>query len=94
MDGGLHLLHMLGPFIASSIDTTSDRYRVIVMTCLAYATVTALMTATFGHVPLLLTALLLIAAGLCNPRLRGGISTFPAGHCRARPEKPTQSLES
>lgn len=70
------LPHMLGPFISRRIDTASDGRRVIAAACLAYAVITALMTATFGHVPLLLTALLLIAAGLCGPLLTGGISTF------------------
>lgn len=70
------LPHMLGPFIARRIDTASDGRRVIATACLAYAVITGLMTATFGHVPLLLTALLLIAAGLCGPLLTGGISTF------------------
>lgn len=70
------LPHMLGPFIARSIDTANDGRRVIATACLAYATITALMTATFGHIPLLLTVLLLIAAGLCGPLLTGGISTF------------------
>lgn len=70
------LPHMLGPFIARSIDTANDGRRVIATACLAYAAITALMTATFGHVPLLLTVLLLIAAGLCGPLLTGGISTF------------------
>ncbi len=70
------LPHMLGPFIARRIDTASDGRRVIAAACLAYAAITGLMTATFGHVPLILTALLLIAAGLCGPLLTGGISTF------------------
>ena len=70
------LPHMLGPFIARRIDTASDGRRVIAMACLAYAFITGIMTVTFGHVPLLLTALLLIAAGLCGPLLTGGISAF------------------
>lgn len=70
------LPHMLGPFIARRIDTASDGRKVIAAACLAYSVITGLMTATFGHVPLLLTALLLIAAGLCGPLLTGGISTF------------------
>ncbi|HGM5003744.1 MFS transporter [Serratia ureilytica] len=70
------LPHMLGPFIARRIDTASDGRRVIATACLAYAVITGIITATFGHVPLLLTALLLIAAGLCGPLLTGGISTF------------------
>lgn len=70
------LPHMLGPFIARRIDTASDGRRVIAMACLAYAFITGIITVTFGHVPLLLTALLLIAAGLCGPLLTGGISAF------------------
>lgn len=70
------LPHMLGPFIARSIDTAIDGRRVIVAACLTYAGLTGLLTATFGHVPIFLTALLLIAAGLCGPLLTGGISTF------------------
>ncbi|MEB2704012.1 MFS transporter [Citrobacter koseri] len=70
------LPHMLGPFIARSIDTARDGRRVIATACLVYAGVTGLLTATFGHVPLWLTALLLIATGLCGPLLTGGISTF------------------
>ncbi|HEJ6931013.1 MFS transporter [Serratia marcescens] len=68
--------HMLGPFIARRIDTASDGRRVIATACLAYAVIIGIMIATFGHVPLLLTALLLIAAGLCGPLLTSGISTF------------------
>ncbi len=67
---------MLGPFIARRIDTASDGRRVIAAACLACAIITALMTATFSHVPMFLTVLLLIAAGLCGPLLTGGISTF------------------
>ncbi|HDX8327886.1 TPA: MFS transporter [Raoultella ornithinolytica CD1_MRS_4] len=70
------LPHMLGPFIARKLDTASDGRRVIATACLAYAVITGIMTATFGHIPLLLTAFLLIAAGLCGPLLTGGISTF------------------
>lgn len=70
------LPHMMGPFIARKIDTASDGRRVIATACLAYAVITGIMTATFGHIPLLLTAFLLIAAGLCGPLLTGGISTF------------------
>lgn len=82
------LPHMLGPFIARRIDTVRDGRRVIAMACLAYAALTGLLTATFGHVPVLLTALLLIAAGLCGPLLTGGISTFlPA---IAGPEQKSQ----
>jgi len=72
----ISLPHMLGPLIARRIDTASDGRRVIATACLAYAVITEIMTVTFGHVPLLLTALLLIAAGLCGPLLTGGISTF------------------
>ncbi|KFX21181.1 major facilitator superfamily transporter [Pectobacterium betavasculorum] len=70
------LPHMLGPFIARSIDTARDGRRVIVTACLAYAGLTGILTATFGQIPIFLTALLLIAAGLCGPLLTGGISTF------------------
>ncbi|HDX8863223.1 TPA: MFS transporter [Klebsiella michiganensis] len=70
------LPHMLGPFVARSIDTARDGRKVIVAACLSYAGLTGLLTATFGHVPIFLTALLLIAAGLCGPLLTGGISTF------------------
>lgn len=70
------LPHMLGPFIARRMDKASDARRVIATACLAYAVITGLMAATFGHVPIILTALLLIAAGLCGPLLTGGISTF------------------
>lgn len=70
------LPHMLGPFIARSIDTARDGRKVVATACLAYAGITGLMTATFEHVPIILTALLLIAAGLCGPLLTGGISTF------------------
>lgn len=70
------LPHMLGPFVARSIDTARDGRKVIVAACLTYAGLTGVLTATFGHVHIFLTALLLIVAGLCGPLLTGGISTF------------------
>ncbi|WP_392431310.1 MFS transporter [Yersinia sp. HM-2024] len=70
------LPHMLGPFIARSIDTARDGRRVIATACLVYAGITGLLTVTFGHIPLFLTASFLIAAGLCGPLLTGGISIF------------------
>lgn len=70
------LPHMLGPFIARKIDTANDGRKIIATACILYALLTIVVTLTFSRVPLLLTALLLIAAGLCGPLLTGGISTF------------------
>ncbi|MTV38665.1 hypothetical protein [Duganella radicis] len=67
--------HLLGPFVARRIDLADDGRKVIATACLLYAAALAGAVASYGHVPLAVTGLLLAMAGLCGPLLTGGIST-------------------
>ncbi|SHN32042.1 hypothetical protein SAMN05192549_107239 [Duganella sacchari] len=67
--------HMLGPFVARRIDLADDGRKVIATACVLYALALAVAVASYGQIPVVLTALLLATAGLCGPLLTGGIST-------------------
>ncbi|WP_282698312.1 MFS transporter [Streptomyces sp. CC208A] len=67
--------HLLGPFVARSLDVALDGRKVIAAACLLYATALTAGVLTYGHVPATLTGLLLATAGTCGPLLTGGISS-------------------
>ncbi|NEA99048.1 MFS transporter [Streptomyces sp. SID13726] len=67
--------HLLGPFVARSLDLARDGRKVIAAACLVYSTALATGVLTYGHLPALPTALLLAIAGTCGPLLTGGISS-------------------
>ena len=67
--------HLLGPFVARTLDLARDGRKVIAAACLLYATALTAGVLTYGHSPVVLTALLLATAGACGPLLTGGISS-------------------
>ncbi|MGW0643392.1 MFS transporter [Streptomyces badius] len=67
--------HLLGPFVARSLDLAQDGRKVIAAACLLYATALTAGVLAYGHVPAVLTGLLLATAGTCGPLLTGGISS-------------------
>lgn len=67
--------HLLGPFVARRIDLAADGRKVIAAACALYAAALITAVTTYGHIPLVLTGMLLALAGLCGPLLTGGIST-------------------
>jgi len=67
--------HLLGPFVARSLDLARDGRKVIAAACLLYATALTAGVLTYGHASVVLTALLLATAGACGPLLTGGISS-------------------
>ncbi|ADI12739.1 hypothetical protein SBI_09621 [Streptomyces bingchenggensis BCW-1] len=71
--------HLLGPFTARRIDLASDGRRTIAAACLLYAVALATAVLAYPRLPVTVTALLLAAAGTCDPLLTGGISSRLAG---------------
>ncbi|WP_427917379.1 MFS transporter [Streptomyces sp. cg40] len=67
--------HLLGPFVARSLDLARDGRKVIAAACLLYAVALTAGVLTYGHTPVVLAALLLATAGACGPLLTGGISS-------------------
>ncbi|WP_262060137.1 MFS transporter [Streptomyces sp. STR69] len=67
--------HLLGPFVARSLDLARDGRKVIAAACLLYATALTAGVLSYGHSPVVLTALLLATVGACGPLLTGGISS-------------------
>ncbi|MGX9883267.1 MFS transporter [Streptomyces sp. NPDC002276] len=67
--------HLLGPFVARTLDLARDGRKVIAAACLLYATALTTGVLTYGHSPVVPTALLLATAGTCGPLLTGGISS-------------------
>jgi MFS family permease len=67
--------HLCGPFIARVLDTARDGRVVIAAACLIHALTLAGAMLAYGHLPTLVTALLVIASGLVGPFLTGGISS-------------------
>ncbi|XUL93730.1 MFS transporter [Streptomyces galilaeus] len=67
--------HLLGPFVARSLDLARDGRKVIAAACMLYATALTAGVLTYGHTPVVPTALLLATAGACGPLLTGGISS-------------------
>ncbi len=67
--------HLLGPFVGRRVDTAADGRRVIATACVLYAVALAAAVLTWQTVPVLLTGVLVAAAGVCGPLLTGGISS-------------------
>ncbi|MFD3741859.1 MFS transporter [Streptomyces sp. NPDC058629] len=67
--------HLLGPFVARSLDLAQDGRKVIAAACLLYAAALTAGVLTYAHVPAVLTGLLLATAGTCGSLLTGGISS-------------------
>ena len=67
--------HLLGPFVARSLDVVTDGRRVIAAACAGYAVLLATATLLVPVAPVALVAVLLVGAGTCGPLLTGGISS-------------------
>jgi hypothetical protein len=67
--------HLLGPFVARSLDVVTDGRRVIAAACAGYALLLATATLLVPVAPVALVAALLVGAGTCGPLLTGGISS-------------------
>ena len=67
--------HLLGPFVARSLDVVTDGRRVIAAACTGYAVLLATATLLVPVAPAVLVAVLLVGAGTCGPLLTGGISS-------------------
>ncbi|CAM5317034.1 MFS transporter OS=Streptomyces tendae OX=1932 GN=GUR47_33670 PE=4 SV=1 [Streptomyces tendae] len=79
--------HLLGPFVARSLDTARDSRTVIAAASLAHGTTLAAAVLLYPHTHPAVTAALLIVSGLFGPLLTGGISSrLPAiaGHSQQR----------
>ncbi len=66
--------HVLGPFIARTLDTARDSRTVLSIACAAHSLTLAGAVLTYGHVPTAVTAALLVCSGLVGPILTGGVS--------------------
>lgn len=67
--------HLLGPLLARRLDTAQDGRDVIAAACLLHGAGLAAAVLAYPHVPAILTAVLLMLAGLTGPFLTGGISS-------------------
>lgn len=67
--------HLLGPFVARSLDTARDSRTVIAAASLAHGTTLAATVLLYPHPHSAITAALLILSGLFGPLLTGGISS-------------------
>jgi MFS family permease len=67
--------HLLGPLLARRLDTARDGRDVIAVACLLHGAGLAAAALAYPHVPVIVTAVLLMLAGLMGPFLTGGISS-------------------
>lgn len=67
--------HLLGPFVARSLDTARDGRRVIALACVLHGATFAAAVLLYPHTWPVVAALLLAASGLAGPLLTGGISS-------------------
>ncbi|MET1034986.1 MAG: MFS transporter [Arthrobacter sp.] len=67
--------HLLGPFVARSLDTARDGRRVIALACVVHGAAFAAAVLLYPHTWPAVAALLLAASGLAGPLLTGGISS-------------------
>ncbi|MEB3368898.1 MFS transporter [Saccharopolyspora mangrovi] len=67
--------HLLGPFIARSLDTARDGRRVIALASLLHGVTLAAAVLLHAETHPIVPAVLLIASGLLGPLLTGGISS-------------------
>ncbi|MFH9954038.1 MFS transporter [Streptomyces roseolus] len=79
--------HLLGPFVARSLDTARDGRTAIAAASLVHGTALAAAVLLYPHTHPAVTAALLVVSGLFGPLLTGGISSrLPAiaGHGQRR----------
>lgn len=67
--------HLLGPFVARSIDSARDGRRVIALACVVHGATLAAAVLLFPVTHPVVPAVLLVASGLVGPLLTGGISS-------------------
>ncbi|GAA1497735.1 MFS transporter [Paeniglutamicibacter kerguelensis] len=67
--------HLLGPFVARSLDTARDARNVIAFACIAHGGTLAAAVLLYPVTLPIVPALLLIVSGLFGPLLTGGISS-------------------
>ncbi|MEY8040077.1 MFS transporter [Saccharopolyspora cebuensis] len=67
--------HLLGPFVARSLDTTRDGRRVIALASVVHGATLAAAVLLYPSTHAIVPAALLIASGLLGPLLTGGISS-------------------
>ncbi|WP_207918956.1 hypothetical protein [Saccharopolyspora karakumensis] len=67
--------HLLGPFVARSLDTARDGRRVIALASLVHGATLAAAVLLYPVAHAVVPAVLLIASGLLGPLLTGGISS-------------------
>lgn len=80
--------HLAGPFIGRLLDTARDGRTVIAWACVAHGVTLAAAVLLYPYTWWVVTALLLIAAGLVGPLLTGGISSRL--HAIAGPDRASQ----
>ncbi|NKX55437.1 MFS transporter [Arthrobacter sp. E918] len=67
--------HLLGPFVARSLDTARDGRTVIALACILHGATLAAAVLLYPYTWPAVTALLLVSSGLVGPLLTGGISS-------------------
>jgi hypothetical protein len=67
--------HLVGPFLARRLDTARDGRNVTAIACLIHGAALAAAVLAYPLVPPVITALLLMLAGVTGPFLTGGISS-------------------
>lgn len=67
--------HLLGPFIARTLDVARDGRTVLAIACVLHGATLAAGMLTYGHTWVGIPALFFVATGLTGPLLTGGISS-------------------
>lgn len=67
--------HLLGPFVARSLDTARDGRTVIALACLVHGATLAAAVLLYPYTWPAVAGLLLVSSGLVGPLLTGGISS-------------------
>jgi hypothetical protein len=71
--------HLIGPVVARHLDRARDGRPLLAGAFVLYGAAIGAATLTFGRVPIVLTGVLVVVAGLCGPLLTGGLSSRLAG---------------
>ena len=67
--------HLLGPFVARSLDVVRDGRLVLVLACLLHGGLLIAAVLLYPLLPLLAVAALLVGSGLAGPLIMGGVSS-------------------
>ena len=74
--------HLVGPVLARRLDQMPDGRGLLAAAFLLYGMALCGATLSLGRLPVVVTAVLVVVAGLCGPLLTGGLSSRLAGLVR------------